>query len=161
MLWLLGTDEWKSIETLASRRARSPARLIIRKGRTDTRYPPWVFGFLLPADELLAAITKVLPPAPERDESPEHEHSDRYDEIFDHLELQAAIQGDAFGWKLANIQISACWVNGRRGLVLSLRKCTRPHRDFLFPDNELEVLKNLMAKDGFTKDATWYRIAVD
>ncbi|PPQ81985.1 hypothetical protein CVT25_014636 [Psilocybe cyanescens] len=149
---------------MSSRRTRSPARLIIRRGHTQTRYPPWVYGFFLLPDELIAAKLKLpTPSASERDDqkSPQQESFDRYREVFDDLELQAALQSDAFGWKSMNVGILPCRVDGTQRLVLGLRKCTRPHRDFLLPDNELEVLKGLMAKDGFTKDPTWYRVAVD
>ncbi|PPQ81986.1 hypothetical protein CVT25_014637 [Psilocybe cyanescens] len=144
---------------MSSRRRRSPARLILRR-REQTRYPPWAFGFHLSMDEIIAAIPK-LSSTPSVLEGEGHLHSLflQYHDVFHHVEMQMALQSDAFGWKWATIDAEPCYVNGGQRTVLSLFKCTRPSKDFLPEDDKLDVMKKIMAEAGFTKEPAWYRVA--
>ncbi|PPQ81992.1 hypothetical protein CVT25_014643 [Psilocybe cyanescens] len=145
---------------MSSRRRRSPARLILRR-REHTRYPPWVFGFHLSVDEVIAAVRKIssTPSVLEGEESLDTQLL-QYNDVLYHVEMQVAVQCDAFGWQWATIDAAPCYVDGKQRTVLSLLKCTRPSKDFLPEDDKLDVMKKIMAEAGFTKEPAWYRVAV-
>ncbi|PPQ81987.1 hypothetical protein CVT25_014638 [Psilocybe cyanescens] len=112
-------------------------------------------------DEIIASVPKIssTPSVLEREGSLDTQLL-QFTDVLYHVDMQVALQSDAFGWQWATIDAAPCYVDGNQRTVLSLLKCTRPCKDFLPDDEKLDVMKKIMAEASFTKEPAWYRVAV-
>ena len=118
-----------------------------------TREPkPVVYGFPLVTAAIYNCFDKASPlPSDTSEEKRQRLAVTRIIDVCDYLQSQCM---DI--WPRHKIEFSSAYVNKKRMAVLHFGKCLRRDSSLIPSGGQLEQLKKILAKDGFTEEPGWF-----
>jgi hypothetical protein len=119
----------------------------------SARPKPIVFGFPLTTAAICDCFDKVSPLPPDTTEEKRQKlTSTRCIDVCDYLQSQCM---DVWP-QWYRIQFASAFVNEKRMIVLHFGKFLHCDNSRIPNDNQLEKLKEILAKDGFTEEPGWF-----
>jgi hypothetical protein len=113
---------------------------------------PVVYGFPLVTAAIYNCFDKASPLPPDTNEEKRQRLAvTQVIDVYDYLESQCM---DI--WPRHKIQFSTAYVNKKRTTVLHFGKCLRRDGSLIPNGDQLEQLKEILAKDGFKEEPGWF-----
>lgn len=123
-----------------------------QRARPSREPKPVVYGFPLATAAIYNCFDKISPlPSDTNEEDRQRLAVNQIIDLCNYLQSQCM---DI--WPRNKIQFSSAYVNKKRRLVLHFGKCLRRDGSLIPNGDELEQLKEILAKDGFKEEPGWF-----